>query len=149
MGIDITSMRVAEVSDLPVKRADGTIMMQEDGKTPVTATTFGPGTKIWQVANAAMNRASIKRTREANGKWEASVDNTEEDQAKFLCAIVKRFNGLDYPGVDGDKPTVEAVFADPLLGYIRDNLITDTRNWENFMKASQSLANATPGTSPG
>lgn len=148
MALNILSKRVAEVSDLPVKNADGSPLRDEDGN-PVTATVFGPGTKIWQVANAMAQRKSIKRTREANGKWEASVDNSEEDDIEFLCAITKRFNNLVFDGVEGEKETVQAVYNEPLLGFIRDHMKADTKNWENFMKAAQSLSNSGSANLPG
>lgn len=148
MAINILEYRVSDVSDLPVKKADGSPLLDENNK-PVTATVFGPGTKIWQVANATMQRKSIKRTREANGKWEASVDHSDEDEIEFLCAITKRFNGLEVPGVQGDKETVRAVYSEPLLGFIRDHMKADTKNWENFMKAAQSLPNSGSDSAPG
>lgn len=149
MPLNITTMRVAEVSDLPIKNADGTPLIDpETGKT-ITATVFGPATKIWQVANAAKRRKVIKRTREANGKFEAGLDYQEEDTLEFLCAITKRFNGLSVDDVHGDSDTVRAVYSDPCLGFIRDHMEADTTNWENFMKASQSLSNSGSDNSPG
>lgn len=148
MPVNIMTKRVAEVSDLPVKNADGSPMIDDDGK-PVTATVFGPGTKIWQVAHAAMQRKSIKRTREAKGKWEASVDNSEEDTIEFLCEITKRFNNLEFPDVQGDKETVRAVYSEPKLGFIRDHMVEDSKSWENFMKASQTLSNSGSAITPG
>lgn len=139
MALNILSKRVAEVSDLPVKNADGSPLVDEQGN-PVTATVFGPGTKIWQVADASKRRKQIRKGREANGKYEAALDTEDEDDIEFLCAITKRFNNLEYPGVEGDKATVEAVYNEPLLGFIRDHMRVDTKNWENFMKASQSLS---------
>lgn len=148
MGLNILSKRVAEVSDLPVKNADGSPLRDDEGN-PVTATVFGPGSKIWQVADATRRRKAVKRTREANGKFEAAFDNEDEDTVEFLCAITKRFNNLDYPEVHGDKETVKAVYSDPLLGFIRDHMEADTKSWENFMKASQSGSSSGSVSSPG
>lgn len=148
MPVNILEYRVAEVSDLPVKNADGVMLRDSDGK-PVTATVFGPATKIWQVANAAMRRKAIKRTREANGKFEASIEMEEEDKIEFLCAITKRFNNLEVPGAESEKATVEAIYNDPHLGFIRDHMADDCRNWENFMKASQLLSSSGSGSQPG
>lgn len=148
MPLNILTKRVAEISDLPVKNADGSVMRDDLGNQ-VTATVFGPGTKIWQVADATRRRKAVKRTREANGKFEAAFDNETEDVVEFLCAITKRFNNLDYPEVHGDKETVRAVYSDPLLGFIRDHMEADTKSWENFMKASASLASSTSDILPG
>ncbi|EJL21893.1 hypothetical protein [Novosphingobium sp. AP12] len=149
MALNITSKRVADVSDLPIKNADGVPLRDPDTGAPVTATVFGPGTKIWQVADAAKRRKAIKRSREANGKFEAALDNEAEDTVEFLCAITKRFNNLEFDDVHGEKDTVHAVYSDPLLGFIRDHMEADTKNWENFMKASQALSSFGSGNSPG
>lgn len=148
MSVNILEKRVAEVSDLPVKNPDGSPMMDEKSNA-VTATVFGPGTKIWQTADAHRRRKAIKRSREANGKYEASVDRETEDQIEFLCTITKSFNNLDYPGVQGDKETVKAVYNDDLLGFIRDHMDDDTKTWENFMRASQMVSPSTSDNLPG
>lgn len=148
MAVNALSKRVAEVADLPVKNADGSPMLDDQGM-PVTATVFGPGTKIWEVANAAKRRKGVKRTREANGKTEAYFDNENEDIIEFLCAITKRFNNLEFEGAQGDASVVRAVYSDPLLGYIRDHMEADTRSWENFTKASQQRPSSGPDSSLG
>lgn len=148
MPLNIATKRVADVSDIPVKDADGS-PLRDDAGAPVTATVFGPATKIWQVANAAMRRKAVKRTREANGKFEAAFDNEEEDKIEFLCAITKRFNNLEVDGVEGDREIVAAVYNDAHLGFIRDHMEVDTKSWENFMKASQAAASSTSVSSPG
>jgi hypothetical protein len=137
MAVDFSTKRVAEVADLPIKNPDASPMVDDDG-VAVTATVFGPGTKIWQVAHAAMRRKAIKRSREAKGKYEASLDNEIEDQIEFLVTITKRFNNFANPDGVGDKELVEQVYNDLRLGFIRDHMLEDTESWENFMKASQS-----------
>ncbi len=149
MALKIMNHRVADVCDLPVKNADGSPFRDPDTGNPITATVFGPGTKMWQVADASKRRKAIKRSREANGKFEAVLDFETEDTIEFLCAVTKRFNGIEIEGVHGDPETVRAVYSDPLLGYIRDHMEVDTKNWENFMRASQSLLNSGSDSSPG
>ncbi|WP_103728929.1 hypothetical protein [Novosphingobium sp. HII-3] len=149
MPLDITTKRVADVSDLPVKNADGSPMIDPDTGNPITAVVFGPATKIWQAADGLRRRKAIKRSREANGKFEATLDYKDEDTIEFLCAITKRFNGLVVNGVHGDADTVRAIYSDPMLGFIRDHMEADATNWENFMKASQSLSNSGSDNSPG
>ncbi len=146
--LDITTKRVSEVADLPVKNADG-IAMFDDQQKPVTATVFGPGTKVWTVADAKRRRKAVKRMRENKGKSEAVIDAEGEDAIEFLCEITKRFNNLSYPDVQGDAETVRAVYSDPLLGFIRDHMEADTRSWENFMKASASGSASTSDNLPG
>ncbi len=148
MAVNVFAKKVATEADLPVKNADGSPMVDEAG-VPSTATVFSPGTKIWQVAHATMRRKAIKRSREANGKYEAAVDNEVEDRVEFLCTITKRFNNMENPEALDDKALVAAIYGEPLLGYIRDHMIEDTESWENFMKASQSGSSSGSVTAPG
>lgn len=148
MPVNIVSKRVAEVSDLPVKNADGSPMVDDKG-VAVTATVFGPGTKVWQAANAVRRRKAVKRTRENNGKIEAAFDHELDDQIEFLTTVTQRFNNLEYPGVLGDKETVKAVYSDDLLGFVRDHMDDDTKSWENFMRASAAHSISGSASSPG
>ena len=140
MPVNILSKVAAEVSDIPIKNPDGSPML-DDRQQPVTATCFGPATKVWQVADAARRRKAVKRTREANGKFEAAFDGEIEDAIDFLCAVTKRFNNLEYPGVEGDREVVRAVYSNP-----QD---ANLKSWENFIEASPTNAASTPGTLPG
>jgi hypothetical protein len=142
MAINALTKLSAEISDLPVQNMDGSPML-DDGK-PVTATCFGPGSKIWQVADANKRRKAMRRVRENNGKLEAAADDTE-DTIEFLCAITKRFNGLE---IEGEADQVRAIYSNPLLGYIRDQFADKTRNWENFTQASRSNTSFTSDKSP-
>lgn len=137
MGVNAHSKRVAEISDLPVKNPDGSPMRDDNGNA-VTATVFGPGTKIWQAANAARKRKAMQRTRENGGKIEAAFDNEDEDKIEFLSAVTKRFNNFDYPDVQGEREQVRAIYNDPMLGFIRDHLDDDARNWGSFTQPSST-----------
>jgi hypothetical protein len=148
MPVDVFALRVAEMADLPIKFPDGSPMVDGDGLA-VTASVFGPGTRIWQVAHATMRRKAIKRSREANGKYEAALDNATEDTVDFLCAIIKRFNNFANPDGIDDAALVAKVLNEPLLGYIRDHLSDDASNWENFTKASSRSSNSGSGNLPG
>lgn len=149
MAVDILSKRVAEVSDIPLKNPDGSPMVDDAGQ-PVTATMFSPGSKIWEVANAAKKRKAIRRTRENGGKIENVVDNENEDAVDFLCAIIKRFNNLSIATQDtSEKGIVRAVLSEPLLGFVRDHLEDAASNWENFTQASQEVRSFTSDNSHG
>lgn len=144
MAVNALTKLAAEVSDIPVKNMDGSPMLDENND-PVTATMFSPGSKIWHVANATKRRKTMRKVRENGGKLEAVADDIEET-IDFLCAITKRFNGLEIPG---EADQVRAIYSNPQLGYVRDQMEAAAGNWENFTKASQSLSKPTSDNSPG
>lgn len=135
MAINALTKLAAEISDIPVKNMDGSPMLDE-ANNAVTATMFSPGAKIWQVAHAARRRKTMKKVRENGGKMEAVADDTEET-VDFLCAVTKRFNGIEIP----DAPDqVRAIYSHPQLGYIRDQMEVAATNWENFIAASKAVS---------
>lgn len=144
MAVNALTKLAAEISDIPVKNMDGSPMLDENNE-PVTATMFSPGSKIWQVANASKRRKTMKRVRENNGKLEAVADDTE-DTIDFLCAVTKRFNGLEIPD---EADQVRAIYSHPALGYIRDQMEAAALNWENFTQASKTPASSTPNNFAG
>lgn len=144
MAVNALTKLAAELSDIPVKNMDGSPMLDEDNN-PVTATMFSPGSKIWQVAHATKRRKTMRRVRENNGKLEAAADDTE-DTIEFLCAVTKRFNGLEIPG---EADQVRAIYSHAQLGYIRDQMEAAALNWENFTAASKPSASPTPDNLPG
>lgn len=144
MAVNALTKLSAEISDIPVKNMDGSPMLDENNN-PVTATCFGPGSKIWQVAQAAKRRSTMRKVREGGGKLEAVADDTPET-IDFLCAVTKRFNGLE---IEGEADQVRAIYSNPLLGYIRDHMSEATSNWENFQQASRSNTPSMPSNSHG
>lgn len=144
MAVNALTKLAAEISDIPVKNMDGSPMLDEENN-PVTATMFSPGSKIWQVANATKRRKTMRKVRENNGKLEAVADDTE-DTIDFLCAVTKRFNGIEIPGEDDQ---VRAIYSHAQLGYIRDQMEAAALSWENFSAASKEIAPSTPSILPG
>jgi len=144
MAVNALTKVAAEVSDIPVKEMDGSPMLDENNN-PVTATMFSPASKIWQVAHANKRRKTMRKVRENGGKLEAVADDTE-DTIEFLCAVTKRFNGLEIP----DEPDqVRAIYSNPRLGYIRDQMEDAASNWENFTAASKAISPAMSDNSLG
>lgn len=144
MAVNALTKLAAEISDIPVKEMDGSPMLDENNN-PVTATMFSPGSKIWQVANSAKRRKTMRKVRENGGKLEAVADDTE-DTIDFLVAVTKRFNGLE---IEGEADQVRAIYSHPQLGYIRDQMEAAATNWESFTKASSTPAKPTSDSEPG
>lgn len=133
MAIDLTKKRVPPMGFVPLKERDGTPMVQENGE-PCGARMHTPSSKIWQNANARRRRKALQRVREMGGKLEAGQE-TPEDIAEFLTAVTEEFIGVEVPlpeGKSGAKALVEAIFADPELGFIRDYLDEKSGDWGSF-----------------
>lgn len=129
---DITKKRVAETGKIELKDADGSPLVDDAGNV-LTVTAHGPGSKVWQQADAAMSRKQAERMRKNGGKVEAALDNAKADQVDFLCAVTISFNGWEYPTENGNQ--FRAAYSDDTIGYIRDHVFREVRDW-SFTKGS-------------
>lgn len=134
MAIDLTKKRVPPIGYVLVKNADSSLMVDDQGN-PSYARMHSPASKVWQCANAAMRRKGLQRVREAGGKAEAYVE-TPDDIREFLNAITEEFVNVEVPlpeGQSGAKALVRAIYADDELGYIRDQMNDDSKDWGAFL----------------
>ena len=133
MAIDLSKKRVGTTGKVQVKNADGSLMLDEAGEGAF-ARLHTPSSKVWESANASMRRKVMKRVRESGGKIENATE-TPEEIAEFLNAVTEEFTNLEVPlpeGESGAKAIVRAVYADPELGFIRDQMYSASKDWGSF-----------------
>jgi len=131
MTFDITRKRAVETGDIELKDGDGAPLYDDAGKA-LSVTVYSPASKLWQQANADMNRKRAERMRKNGGRVEAALDNAREDQIEFLCRITTRLNNFTYPVKDGDP--IRALYEDDGLGYIRDHVYSEANDWSAFTR---------------
>lgn len=134
MSYDITKKRVNETGDIPLKDADGSPLTDEQGNV-LSVTVHGPGSKIWQQAQAEQNRKQAERMRKNGGKIEAAMDHAKADQIEFLCRVTVSFNGWSYP-VEAGQDQYRAAYNDDAIGFIREHVYAESRDWAGFTKGS-------------
>lgn len=140
MAFDILKKRALETAEIELVEGDGSPLYDDDGKR-LSVTVNGPGSKVWQQANAEMNRRRTQRIEKNRGKITAALEHAQEDQVDFLCRVTISFNGWEYPAPDGKKwPTQDAMFRaayeDDTIGYIRDHVDSEARDWSAFTRGS-------------
>lgn len=134
MSIDLNQKFVATIGFVQVKNADGSLMFDDNG-SGAYARMHSPASKTWEVANAARRRKLLKRVRENGGKIEASQDEPG-DIIDYLCAITEEFINLSVSTEDGDtsaKGLVRAIYTNPQLGFIRDQMDAASKDWGDFL----------------
>ncbi len=134
---DITKKRASETGAIDLVAGDGTPLLDDDGNQ-LSVTVHGPGSKVWQAAQAELNRKRAERMRKNGGKLEAAFDHAKEDRVEFLVRVTVSFNGWTYP-VDakaGPQAMFRACYEDDLLGFIRDHVFAEVTDWEGFTKGS-------------
>jgi hypothetical protein len=137
---DITKKRALETADIELVTGDGAPLYDDEGNV-LSVTVHGPGSKIWQQADAERNRRRTARIEKNRGKISAALDHAREDEVDFLCSITVSFNGWEYPPTDGKAwPTkgemFRAAYADDTIGYIRDHVHKEANDWSVFTRGS-------------
>lgn len=139
MAFDITKKRASEIAQIELKEGDGSPLLDDKGNQ-LHATVHGPGSKIWQQANAEMSRRRAEKMRKG-GKVESALDGAKDDQIDFLTRVTVSFDGWEYPPAEGEKFTTpadmfRAAYSDDRIGFIRDHLYSEVNDWSAFTKGS-------------
>jgi hypothetical protein len=137
MAVNLLDIQVPTVGQIQLKRPDGSPLLDEN-QQPAFARVHSPASKVWEVAHAAKRRKTMKRVREGGGKIEASVDDAD-DTIEFLVAITEEFVNVEVPlaeGQTGAKALVRAIYSNPALGFIRDQVEAASMDWGSFLDSS-------------
>jgi hypothetical protein len=132
---DITKKRALETAQIELVNGDGSPMYDEAGNE-LSVTVHGPGSKLWQQADAERSRKRTARIQK-NRNISAALDQGREDEIDFLCAITVSFNGWEYPGefkTSGDMH--RAAYSDDSIGFIRDHVHREANDWSVFTRGS-------------
>ena len=140
MTFDITKKRALETAAIDLVNGEGSPLTDDAGDV-LSVTVHGPGSKVWQQADAERNRRRTSRIEKNRGKLTAALDNAKEDEIDFLVAITVSFNGWEYPQPEGgtwggQKDMFRAAYADDTIGYIRDHVHREANDWSVFTKGS-------------
>lgn len=134
--VDITQFRASDTAKVKLKHGDGSPL--KVAGVQLTATIYGPGSQVWQDAQAELSRRRQARIDDADGSVAAIMAGGEDDQNEFLADVTISFDGWEYP-VEGRKPKREqflACYKDKQLGYLRDQIFAEANRWSAFTKGS-------------
>ena len=137
---DITKRRASETAVIELVNGEGSPLLDDEGNV-LSVTIHGPGSKLWQQADAERNRRRTARIEKNRGKLTAALDGAKEDEVDFLVAITVSFNGWEYPAPEdrpwgGQKDMFRAAYEDNTIGYIRDHVHREAGEWSAFTRGS-------------
>lgn len=112
--------------------ADDSPLVNDDG-SPCQATIHGPGSRKYIGAQA--RRQALLLAKVQKGKAPSfTADETLRNQAEFLADITDDI-GLAYDDLQGRDKLV-AIYGDPELGYIAEQVSKKAGDWANFSQGS-------------
>lgn len=134
--MDIKSKATIETAFLHLRDADEELMYDGDPKEgrKVGVTVYGPGSRQYASAVARQENRSLDMLKK-KGKTDKTAEDKATDNADFLASITVKFEHLDYDGLSGNALAM-AVYLDPTLGYIGQQVRQFSGEWSNFTKGS-------------
>lgn len=140
MAFDITRKRATETATIDLVDGEGSPLLDDEGNQ-LSVTVYGPGSKVWQQADAERNRRRVARLEKNRGKMSAGLGGAKEDDLDFLGRVTISFNGWEYPSPEGGQwaasaDMFRAAYGDDSIGYIRDHVYTKVQDWAPFMRGS-------------
>lgn len=135
---DITTLAVADTAFLHLKDAKGDLLFTTD-KKPIGITVYGPSSPAYAIIEGKQTNRAVRRRNDNEGKLSLpSPDEARIEVAEDLAAITVSFDNLAYPpaaGVQGEE-LFRALYADPKLGFITNQVGKFVANWGNFTGGS-------------
>lgn len=130
--LDIRTRAVATTITFGLTDADDSPLLGDDG-CQCAATIHGPGSRRYVGAQA--RRQALLLAKVQKGKAPSfSADETLRNQAEFLADITDSID-LSYGDLDGREKLI-AIYADPSLGFIAEQVSKKSGDWANFSQGS-------------
>ncbi len=126
--MDISTLAVKETTIVELEGPNGERLTDEHGN-PLSITIYGPGSKQYQKAQGARNRAILEFVRRGGKKM--SDEKQHQIDAEFLAACTISFNGFTYRDMSGPEMFREA-YLDPSIGFIAEQVNRAIGDWANF-----------------
>lgn len=134
MAFDITQKRARDTAQIELVGGDGSPLTDDEGNV-LKVTVHGPGSKVWQRADAERRRKQVARVEKARGNVSAALDGGDQDQIDFLVSVTASFDGWVYPGEHATAQDMfRAAYTDDSLGFIRDHVHAASSSWASFTK---------------
>lgn len=138
--MNIKKFAVSPTSRLHLRNASDELMYadgadgQPDLTKPMAVILYGPGSKQYQTAQAANANKMVERLRR-KGKVEQTAQERAAEQAEWLCSCTQGFENVEYGDLTGDA-MARAIYTDPEIGFIADQVAKHVQDWGNFTKNS-------------
>ncbi|MEG2468987.1 MAG: hypothetical protein RSB86_16555 [Comamonas sp.] len=139
---ELQTAEAQETSVLHLKDVQGELMHAKDAagqELPVTVVVYGPGSDQYQKAQLRAQRRAMQMFKKKGAKAADSrtAEERRSDDADLLADITVSFGNLTYKGLEG-RALALAIYQNPKLGFIADQVNSHAGDWANFTSAAQS-----------
>jgi len=137
---DIAALAVSDTSILHLKGPDDELLYSDAEKTqPVTVELYGPGSDQYAAVEKRISDRNIERMLKGKKKAQISAESAKADRLEKLIGCTKAFspNFRYTPAGDAQGDAFHrAVYSDPRIGFIADQVLAHIGDWANFTPSS-------------
>jgi hypothetical protein len=133
---DISTIEVSDTFDVEIIDTRSGDPMIHNGKV-LSVTVYGPASAKFKAAQAVANAKAMKRFR-SKGKADKTAEEEAADTASFLSAITASLNNFNYKQQTEGREVFRALYTDPKMGFITEQVNTAAGDWANFTTASST-----------
>lgn len=130
--LNIRTHAVAAMITFALLDAEDQPLVDAQGK-PCRATIHGPGSRVYIAAQSA-RQAKLMGKLQKNKEPIFTADEELRSRSEFLAAITDDIE-LGYDDLEGREKHL-AIFGDPELGFIAEQVTKKAGDWANFSKGS-------------
>jgi hypothetical protein len=134
--MDIRKFAVSPTTDVHLKNPATDMPLYDgadekgnpDTSKPIVIQIFGPGSKEYREAGSIATNKQIKR-----GKKGLTAQVINEDRIGILVACTFGFKNFNYGGGAFSPDTVRALYTDPEMGWVREQVEEQMGDFGNFL----------------
>lgn len=136
--MDIKKFAVEPTKKLHLRDASDELMYSNGDKSkPMVVNLFGPASKQFAKAKAAQSNKIVDRMKR-KGKSSQSADQNIAETAEFLSGCTESWENVEYQGITETNALSHAIYSDPEIGFIADQVSKELNEWGNFTKPSDT-----------
>jgi len=136
----IKTLAVAATAFLHLKGPDGTHLYDDDGK-PVGIDLYGPGSPQFGQTEERQSARTIKRMQENDNRISlVPIEQRRAESSEDLADLTAGFRNIEHEDASGTalagRPLFLAVYSDPTLGWIKEQVLKFVGDWSRFTAGS-------------
>jgi hypothetical protein len=111
-----------------------------DETKPVEITIYGPGSKQYRKAKAEQQNRLVALVQKRGRQAKTTAESQMREGAEFLADVTHSIRYLEEDDAQGHplsgRDLALAIYSNPALGFIADQVNEEVHRWENFSQAS-------------
>lgn len=132
MAFNLNKLKTKDTTAVQLRDpATDELLYADDAKTQaVQVNIFGPGSSAYRNATLEMQNRQLKR-----GKKQISAEVLREESVDLLVACTESMENIEHNGaVVTTKEQIKAVYNDPQLGWLKDQVDSALGDIANFLQ---------------